>query len=65
MNVTNLKIQIKNVLDEMIYNPWIAHESPKAYFQWGLFGMENSEDFDAEKRNVATSKFSTIRNITF
>ena len=56
-----LKFKLKNVL----YNPWIAYETHKAYFQWDPFGMENSQDFGTEKGNATTSKFSTIRNITF
>ena len=49
----------------MFLHPRIAHESLKAYFHLGLFVIENSQVFGTDKGNAATSKFSTIRNITF
>ena len=37
----NLKIQSGfGPNDNVTYNLWIAHESHKAYFQWGSFGMK-------------------------
>ena len=57
MNVTNLKIQFKYVFD----NPWIAHESPETYFQWGPFWMETNKILAKKKKR---ERFSMVRNIT-
>ena len=57
MNLTNLKIQLKYVLD----NPWIAHESPEAYFKWGPFGMKTVKILaQKKKRDLARSEISQI-----
>ena len=57
MNVTNLKIQFKYVLD----NPWIAYESPEACFQWGPFLMETDKILaQKKKRDLAWSEISQI-----
>ena len=46
----------------MTYNPWIAHDSPKAYFQWRLFEMETVKIL-AQKKEVQQPRILALSEI--
>ena len=55
--ILNNKYLKNEILIMFLLTPWISHESPKAYFQWGPFGMETVKIL-AQLENLALSEIS-------